>query len=419
MIGRRYCPLVNLMVSLQSFVEANECTATAIALLARAIDQAQPQASLVCAFYDADHDDQQLHAFLKSRFPFAALLGGTSCGGAMTEAGLGGRGSIGLLVLDDPDGDYGTAAVRLEGDIATCAERAIHIALDNAGCPGELPELVWVYQAPGDEEAVIEGLRRVVGDRCPIIGGSSADNTVQGAWRQLGPDGPLEKGVVVGVLFSSGGIGYAFQGGYEPTGVSGIVTRVGAAPSESPDTVASERSRHIVAIDGESAAVVYNRWLGGTLSEQVESGGSILADTTMHPLGVDVGRTDELTHYLLVHPAQVMTDGALATFAAVEEGTRVFGMRGDRERLVERAGRVATAATRTLGDGTSLAGGLIVYCAGCMLAVGEDMPQVASTVSKSLDGTPFVGCFTFGEQGVLLDRNVHGNLMISAVVFGQ
>lgn len=407
------------MVSLTSFVVAHESTTSALETLARDIDRTQPQPSLVCAFYDADHDDRQLHEFLKTRFPFAALLGGTSCGGAMSEVGLGGSGSIGLLIIDDPDGDYGTAAVELEGDAADCAERAIHAALENAGCPGELPELVWLYQAPGQEEAVIEGLRRVVGDRCPIIGGSSADNTVSGGWRQLGPDGPQRNSVVVGVLFSSGGIGYAFQGGYEPTGPSGVVTRIGYDPSGESGIVTKVRSRQIIAIDGEPAAEVYNRWLGGTLSEKVASGGNILTDTTMFPLGIDAGRIDDLTHYLLIHPEQITADGALSTFASIEEGTRLYSMRGDKARLVERAGRVASAAVNSLGGSDNLAGGLIVYCAGCMLAVGDEMPRVATAVSTSLGGKPFVGCFTFGEQGLVLDRNAHGNLMISAIVFGK
>jgi hypothetical protein len=46
----------------------------------------------------------------------------------------------------------------------------------------------------------------------------------------------------------------------------------------------------------------------------------------------------------------------------------------------------------------------------CMLAVGERMAEVASEIVDS---------FTFGEQGSLIDRNMHGNLMISAVAFGQ
>lgn len=407
------------MVSLRSFAVSNQSTALAVRELASQLDGAQISPSFICVFYDADHEDGPIHDLLRARFPEAALLGGTSCNGAMTEDGLGGAGSIGVLLVEDPDGDYGSAAVEFDGDAADCAERALHAALGDAGCAGELPELVWIYQAPGQEEGVIEGLRRVVGDRCPIIGGSSADNTVSGGWRQLGPDGAIRNGVVVGVLFSSGGIGYAFQGGYEPTGPSGVVTRIGYSPSGESGIVTKVRSRQIVSIDGEPAAEVYNRWVGGSLSEKVESGGNILTDTTMFPLGVDAGRIEDLTHYLLIHPEQVTADGALSTFASVEEGTRLYSMRGDRTRLVERAGRVATAAVGSLGGAERLAGGLVVYCAGCMLAVGDQMPRVSAAVSESLDGMPFVGCFTFGEQGLVLDRNAHGNLMISAIVFGK
>src|SRR5690606_13853303 len=113
-----------------------------------------------------------------------------------SQEGLAGPGSVGLLLVEDPEGDYGTAAVRLQGNVPDRAEEALHAALASAGCTGELPELIWIYQAPGQEEAVIEGLRRVVGDRCPIIGGSSADNTIEGGWRQLGPDGPIHDGLV-------------------------------------------------------------------------------------------------------------------------------------------------------------------------------------------------------------------------------
>ncbi|MGB3864348.1 MAG: FIST N-terminal domain-containing protein [Xanthobacteraceae bacterium] len=394
------------MVALKSVVAAGSSTDQALSGLAAALDAAEPIApDFVCAFYDCPHDDHAIFDFVRARFGDTALLGGTSCAGVMNEAGLGGGGSIGLLLVTDPDGEYGAAATRLQGDVADCAERALHAALNNAGCAGELPELIWIYQAPGQEEAVIEGLRRVVGDRCPIIGGSSADNEVAGKWRQIGPQGPIEDGLVVGVLFSSGGIGFAFQGGYEPSGESGIATKT--------------RGRQIISIDGAPAAEVYNRWIGGTLSAKVVTGGNILTDTTMHPVGIDAGKIEGITHYLLVHPDQILENGALSTFATIEEGTRLFSMRGNKLRLVERAGKVASAAAATLpGGAANLAGGLVVYCAGCMLAVGDEMPKVSEAVSTSFDGKPFLGCFTFGEQGAILNKNAHGNLMISAIAFG-
>ena len=408
------------MVALKSVVVSNPSTAQALSELARAVDDIDVEPRLVCVFYDADHDDSLIFGFVRKRFVDAALLGGTSCGGVMSEAGLGGAGSIGLLLIADADGDYGSAAVRLGPDASDRAEQALHAALAAADCAGELPELIWIYQAPAREEAVIAGLRRVVGDRCPIIGGSSADNSVVGNWRQLGLEGPMTDGLVVAVLFSSGGIGFAFQNGYEPSGASGIVTRVGHVPQNGSGVIAKQSARQITAIDGEPAAEVYNRWTGGVLSEKIHAGGSILAETTMYPLGIDTGKIDGVTHYRLVHPDQIGKDGALSTFAAVEEGTRIYCMRGDRTRLIQRAGKVAAAAAQALPGGSqNLAGGLIVYCGGCMLAVGEQMPQVAAAVSKSLNDMPFMGCFTFGEQGWVLDRNVHGNLMISAVAFGR
>lgn len=394
------------MVKVKSFVATGETTQGVLSELAEAIEKSPIEANFVCVFYDAVHDDGAILEFVQTHFADAAILGGTSCNGVMGEAGLAGAGSIGLLAVQDVDGNYGTALVRLDGDVAECAERALHEALDNAGCAGELPELVWVYQSPGREEAVIDGLRRVIDDRCPIIGGSSADNGVGGKWRQIGNDSVMTDGLAIGVLFSSGGIGFTFQGGYEPSGESGIVTRA--------------RGRKLISIDGEPASHVYNRWIGDLLNEKIENGGNIFTSTTLYPIGIDAGKIEGITHYLLIHPDRVLKDGGMSTFASIEEGTRLYSMRGERSRLVDRAGKVASAAAAMLPEGKqSLAGGLVVYCAGCMLAVGYDMPNVAQKVTQSFEGKPFLGCFTFGEQGPLLGRNTHGNLMISAIAFGS
>ncbi|MCW5624125.1 MAG: FIST C-terminal domain-containing protein [Burkholderiales bacterium] len=375
---------------------------------------------MVFAFYGCDHDDHALHSYLQRRFPRAAVIGGTSSGGFITDRGFMDERSIGLLLLDDAEGDFGVAAAPLGADPAQTAEDLLQQALTNCGCVGELPELIWVYQVPGHEEAVIAGLRRVVGDRCPIIGGSSADNDVSGQWRQLGPGGPMRAGLVVGVLFPSSPVGYAFQGGYEPAGPSGIVTGIGFQPAGDSGIVTGSVGREILTIDGAPAAAVYNRWVDSLLDARLESGGTILADSTLHPLAVDAGRIDGVTHYLLIHPESVTAAGTLRTFCGLEVGARVYAMKGDRQRLIDRAGRVVEQAGKALTDGgAQVAGGLVVYCGGCKMAVGADITRVASAVAQAIGNAPFIGCFTFGEQGHLIDRNVHGNLMISAITFGR
>jgi len=398
----------------------SEQTATALQLLDAELAGIDFEPRILFAFYGCDHDDKLLHSHLKARFPRTAIIGGSSSGGVMTQHGVMDEQSIGVMLIDDDAGDYGVAAAPLGDDAALTAEKLLLAALAGCGCSGQLPELIWVYQAPGREEAVVEGLRRVVGDRCPIVGGSSADNDVSGRWRQLGPDGPMGDGLAVAVLLPSAALGNGFQGGYEPTGHNGVVTSIGFKADGQSGVVTASSGREIVSIDGEPAAAVYNRWIGGQIDSQVSQGGTILAETTMMPIATDAGLVDGVAHYLLIHPESVTEERALRTFCNVEVGARVYAMKGNRQRLVERAGRVADQAMRALPAGhRGAAGALIVYCGGCKMAVGDDIRDVSRAVSESLGGAPFIGCFTFGEQGQLLDRNVHGNLMISAVVFGR
>jgi hypothetical protein len=216
----------------------------------------------------------------------------------------------------------------------------------------------------------------------------------------------MNDGLVVAVLLPSSSIGCAFQSGYEPAGPSGVITEASG--------------REILSIDGKAAAGVYNEWLGGRIDRQVLHGGSILAGTTMFPLATDSGSVNGVSHYLLMHPEMVTSTGALRTFRNAEVGARLYSMKGDRGRLIDRAGRVAGQAVRMLPTSHSgVAGALVVYCGGCRMAIGEDVHKVSATVASRLGNAPFIGCFTFGEQGRFLDRNVHGNLMISAVVFSK
>lgn len=160
-------------------------------------------------------------------------------------------------------------------------------------------------------------------------------------------EGIIADGLVVGVLFSSGGIGFAFQGGYEPSGESGIVTRVEYEIAGESGGVTQVRGRHIISIDGQPASEVYNRWIGGFLDGKIEG----------------------ITYDLLIHPDKMLNDGGLSTFASIEEGTRLYSMKGERGRLVDRGGKAAAAAATMLPNGKQrLAGDLVVYCAGCMLA---------------------------------------------------
>lgn len=342
----------------------------------------------------------------RSAFPAAALHGGSSCLGIMTQSGvdIASGAGLGALAIWDAAGSYGTASADLGADASAAARLATGAALAAAGRTGEIPDLVWLTVAPGREEQVIEGIRSVVGPGVLIVGGSAADNDVSGHWAQFGPVQTHADGVVVSVLFPSVPITSAYQSGYAPTGESGLVTRVSG--------------RRLFEIDGQPAAGVYRRWTGGAVPMAGADPVSILADATLWPLGRVTRQIAGVPFHLLAHPAVANPDGSLDLFADLSAGDRIWQMQGSADSLVSRAGRIARQAHDDAGGAVS--GALVVYCGGCMLAVRDRMGEVRSGIADALGDVPWLGVFTFGEQGVPAGGAAsHGNLMISCTTFGR
>ncbi len=402
------------MMSIHTFAAAGGNTDDVLAAIDNQIAQCgEVAAHFVMTFFGCDHDAEKIRGYIGNRFPCAVFVGGTSSAGLMTDKALWGKDAIGLFTIEDPDGQYGAAIEPVGDNPAAAAEKALRAALDNATCPGELPSLIFVYQAPGSEEDVTDGFRKVVGDRCPILGGSSADNDTSGRWLQISNAGMMKSGIAVAVLFPSGNIGTVFQGGFEPAGPNGIVTRV------IPDFIGKNRGHEVAEIDGRPAATVYDEWSNNILGAKAEQGGNVFEETSGHPFGVETGDIDGVTNFILVHPVKATPEGGMTTFAAIEQGARIHIMRGNKKRLAMRAGHVAADSVKQLPAGAqSLAGALMVFCAGCKRAIGERMPEVARDVTQNFGGRPFLCCFTFGEQGNIAGKNAHGNLMIAAVAFG-
>ena len=338
--------------------------------------------------------------------------GSTSCLGAMTERGVAndeGRG-IAAFGIVDPDGDYGIGEATLAAAESpeAAAGQALDAALNDAGRPGEVPNLIWVSAPPGSEESVINGLEVSLGTGVPIIGGSSADNDVSGQWSQLTHAGVYHDAVVVSVLFPSTELYFAFHSGYEPTEIKGRVTRA--------------EGRIVYEIEGRPAAEVYNDWTGGVLQDALTTGEqNVLPLTTLFPLGRVVGNVSGTAYHQLSHPSHITPEHGLSLFSEVAVGDEFWLMKGTRDSLIERAGRVARAAMRTSDVTPSdVAGGLVIYCAGCMLTVQDQMGDVVNHLNDALEGRPFLGAFTFGEQGCFIGgENRHGNLMISVLLLGN
>lgn len=402
-------PTLNLGEAMQirTALSHADTVASAITEIADGLEVDRPGApDFIALHFGAGLPADQLRSAARAQFGSAALHGGTSCLGIMTQDGpsiSNGTGSA-MLAIWDPDGSYGTASADLGEDASAAARRAVTAALAAADRAGEVPEMVWLTVAPGREEQVLAGIRAGIGSETLIVGGSSADNEITGGWAQFGPDASHDDGVVVSVLFPSRPVSSFYQSGYAPTGQSGQVTRIAG--------------RRLIEIDGEPAASVYHHWTNGAVPLADAEPVSVLSDATLWPLGRVARQVAGVPFHLLVHPATAHPDGSLDLFADLSEGDRIWQMHGSSDSLVARAGRIATQARSDAGG--EIAGALMVYCGGCMLAVRDRMDEVQTSVNMALGETPWIGIFTFGEQGVPEGGEAeHGNLMISCTVFAE
>ncbi|TVQ57276.1 MAG: hypothetical protein EA355_04855 [Rhodobacteraceae bacterium] len=388
---------------LRQFIASGSTTSAALSALGCDPDSSGEAPSLIVAFFGAGHDALAVDAFLRARFPATPFLGGTSCRGVLTAGRAPSPEDVGLLMIADAGGDYGVGAAPVADDPGAAAEAALDRALAACGCEDELPAVVWIYQPPGAEERVLEALAKRLGARCPIVGGSSADDDVSGRWRQIasaGVDGPS---VVVAVMFPTTAVAASFQSGYAPTAHAGVVT--------------AADGRVIREIDGRPAARVYDGWLGGALGHKF-GGGGVLAESALAPLGVAAGVVDGVDRHRLIHPARFGDGDVLECFAEVGAGETVVLMEGGGDALARRAGRTLADAAGRLPDPDRLAGALMIYCGGCVMAIGDRLDVLADEVAAAAHGRPVIGAFTFGEQGPMARGAVHGNLMVSALAFG-
>ena len=146
-------------------------------ILLRALDGLP---DIVMVYATEHHASQAMMDALSAALPGVALIGGTSCGGVMTDKGFHSSpsGALGLFGMRDAAGAYGVGFAPVGDDAKAAGAAAMAAALADAGREFECPTLVWCCQPPGSEERVLSGIEAVVGERTPIIGGSSADETI-------------------------------------------------------------------------------------------------------------------------------------------------------------------------------------------------------------------------------------------------
>ena len=337
----------------------------------------------------------------------ANWIASSSCLGAMSHLGTDlGDSYVHVMSLQNTQGAIGVASCDISNGNATeLASSTIVTAMQRANRLGEMPSLVWIIQAPGQEEAVLDGVQTVLGNSVPIFGGSSADNAIEGKWVQFDGEHLYSNGLVIAAMYTEEPVSCYFSSGYTSTQTQAEVTAV--------------EGRVIYTLDNKPAGEVYNHWLQKYGHPPLKPG-SILSDSTYFPLGRHKGcKSDPIP--LLSHPSKLNDDNSLELFATVKQGDILTLMQGEQHNLISRAAEVTEVVLRTheLNYETRPKGVLLVFCGGCMLAVKDQLETIHASILNKAQGLPFLVAFTFGEQGCFPDgKSRHGNLMISATVFG-
>jgi hypothetical protein len=336
--------------------------------------------------------------------PETAVIGCTSSGGVFTPRGFQ-RGAFALF-FDEAD----NIETRVAGQ-PTTAEYARDAAREAAHRItrelGRVPDALLLHGTPGYEERLLEGIAEAFdGKLPPVYGGSAADDDLSGKWRVRIGDETFSEGFVLAGFASKRPVHGGFVAGYLPGPQHAVVT--------------AAEGRRVFTLDGEPAARVYDRWRGGDLADVLGTESIVLARTTLHPLGREIDRVGRVARYLLSHPHAVHADGSMSFFTEFAVGETVTMMMGSLGSLLERTDQVVHRALQ--GDrSAALRGAILVYCGGCVLALGDRTTEVAGLFHKAVKGAPFLGAATFGEVGCFpgpSPTNRHGNLMCDVVLFG-
>lgn len=338
---------------------------------------------------------------LRRHCPNVPVFGATSCVGVFTSKGF--LRNACLLTGERSDGEKCAVSLQ-QGGAALASELAEKACYDIERQLGSRPNVLLLHAVPGFEERILEGVSRVYGKTVPVFGGSAADDRLGSRHRVFSNSGGTSEGFVLAGLLSPREVQGGFMAGFLPTEHGGIVTKV--------------NGRVVQQIDGRPAAEVYNDWTAGAIEQELRTGGSIAVKTNMMPLSRIVGKAHGVQRRILSHPNEVhVPDRAMSFFSEFSEGDQVTLLTSTVDPLITRVQRTVERARGSKARRPQ--GALLVYCAGSLFTMFDQADRICQEFELAVDGAPFLGIATTGEQGAFFARSEswHGNLMCSTVLF--
>ncbi|WP_295893284.1 FIST N-terminal domain-containing protein [uncultured Vibrio sp.] len=361
--------------------------------------------SIIC-YYTEEYPAYELQQAFGLLLPKIPIIGCSSCKGVMTEKGVHLGPVVGLLAIyDSEDSAYGTALVETNKrqDIESATMQALTEALSKADRIGEVPGFILLHATPGIEEPLIKAIDDYFHTPVPIIGGSAADDRIEGQWSIFTEGGATTDGIALQLFYPSISVTAGLSAGYSPTEFVGTVTQ--------------SKNRELLEIDHQPAKEVYLEWISDHAG--IELPNHFVFDlVTEFPIGRSVGEVYSKPYYKLSHPINITENDGLLLFTDINAGDEITLMSGAKKQLITRASRIINETKHQIQFDDDMIGAMCIICAGAMLYLKQDIHKVYKNILEELNHKPFICPFTYGEQGRFIDgKNAHGNLMISSAVF--
>eukprot|EP00184_Porphyridium_aerugineum_P003258 CAMPEP_0184699174 /NCGR_PEP_ID=MMETSP0313-20130426/5535_1 /TAXON_ID=2792 /ORGANISM="Porphyridium aerugineum, Strain SAG 1380-2" /LENGTH=436 /DNA_ID=CAMNT_0027158221 /DNA_START=23 /DNA_END=1333 /DNA_ORIENTATION=+ len=343
-----------------------------------------------------DRDVEEVYKEFKKNLPTGTAIHGlTSSGGLLTSNGIVKNG-VGCLLIHAPAGSF-VAASDLSGNASKAAAEL------KKSLSSELPQAILMSTVPGQEEGCIAEIEAVFGKSVPIYGGTAGDNELAGAWKVISSAGVSGTGVSLVAVGSKGvKFGVAFSAPYKPTSKVVTATKV-------------DGKRRVFEFDGKPASDWVYQWLGPAVEKQYKEGGLVLQPTATSPICKQNPQTGE---YTACHLAALgnANEKHVDFFVPIEQGAKLTVMdSGDGPSTGYAKTLEATyKSAKQAGQLSNPKAGILIYCGGMAIAVGQNLNAgLAGGYKSSVGAMPLLGLTCFGEQ----IKNVQSNLSMGMIMF--
>jgi hypothetical protein len=379
-----------------------------------ALNASAGKPDLTIVFYNPQHDPQKiLDSLHQQDRPMGKVFGETTHSGVLMPDGYhtSKQGVLGMMAMRQAGTTVGIGGASFdECSPAEAAKLAWKRACEDAGPNAGAPKMILLAVTLPHEEEVLASLQQATGPNIPLIGGTAAGSVDAisrkkvSNWSIITNDKVIHNGVGMAVFYSTEKFAWSYGGGYRRTSTSGIVTKC--------------KARLILEIDGRPAADVYNEWLGGRVYEAMKRGDNVVTFCSLYPI---CRITASYNQFIRAWPAEDPTmPGALRTGSTVNEGDKIYLSEGTWNLLLNHFALVPRDARESMPQ-LKPAGGLFIYCGSALECIPEEQrPQMAFLVGKSMNQLPWIGVFSWGEQGYIPGAgNLHSNLTSGTIFFPQ